>query len=110
MGHILFTKAFVKVVEVLALDPLSVLPTYQNRWTGLSLIKQGHIAAHKLWYKYSVILGHPKYYPKAGYVSASQYGVQAPFEVEDENFMIICLSGHKEKLNGIMEYDKAFGV
>ena len=37
VGHILFTKAVVQGVEVLALAPLSVLPDYQNRGIGLSL-------------------------------------------------------------------------
>lgn len=110
VGHILFTKALVSGVEVLALAPLSVLPEYQNRGIGLSLIRQGHIAAYKLGYRYSVVLGHSKYYPKAGYVSASQYGIKAPFEVEDENFMAVCLCGNKDILDGIIEYDKAFGI
>jgi len=110
VGHIIFTKAFVRGVEVLALAPLSVLPNYQNRGIGLALIKEGHKVAHKLGYEYSVVLGHSKYYPKAGYVPASQYGIKAPFEVDDEIFMAICLSGSKNELNGIIEYDKAFGV
>lgn len=109
-GHILFTKALVNHIEVLALAPLSVLPEYQNRGIGLSLMKQGHIIASKLGYEYSVVLGHPKYYPKAGYIPASQYGIKAPFEVEDESFMAICFSENAKKLNGIMEYDKAFGI
>ena len=110
VGHILFTKAYVNSVEVLALAPLSVLPKYQNRGIELSLIKQGHMIAHKLGYKYSVVLGHSKYYPKADYVSASWYGIKTPFVVEDENFIAICFSESKDKLNGIIEYDKAFGI
>lgn len=97
VGHILFTKAYVNGVEVLALAPLSVLPEYQNRGIGLSLIERGHMAARELGYGYSVVLGHSKYYPKAGYVPASQYGVKAPFEVEDENFMAICFSENKNR-------------
>ena len=54
--------------------------------------------------------GHEKYYPKSGYVPASQYGIKAPFEVEDESFMAICLNGTVGKLNGVMEYDEAFGL
>lgn len=110
VGHILFTKTYVNGVEVLALAPLAVLPEYQNRGIGLDLIKQGHRIAHRLGYEYSVVLGHSKYYPKAGYIPASQYGIQAPFEVEDENFMAVSLSGNQKKLNGIIEYDKAFGI
>ena len=110
VGHILFTKAYVQDVEVLALAPLSVLPDYQNKGIGLSLIATGHDIARKLGYEYSVVLGHPKYYPKAGYIPASKYGIKAPFEVEDENFMAINLAGGQYKLNGVIEYDKAFGI
>ena len=105
-----FTKAVVQGVEVLALAPLSVLPDYQNRGIGLSLMKEGHSIAHKLGYEYSVVLGHSKYYPKAGYIPASECGIKAPFEVDDESFMALNLNGSKNKLNGVIEYDKAFGI
>ena len=110
VGHILFTKAVVQGVEVLALAPLSVLPDYQNRGIGLSLMKEGHSIAHKLGYEYSVVLGHSKYYPKAGYIPASECGIKAPFEVDDESFMALNLNGSRNKLNGVIEYDKAFGI
>lgn len=66
--------------------------------------------AQKMGYKYSVVLGHEKYYPKSGYAPASQYGIKALFQVEDENFMAICLNGTVGKLNGVMEYNEAFGL
>jgi len=105
-----FTKAVVQGVEVLALAPLSVLPDYQNRGIGLSLMKEGHSIAHKLGYEYSVVLGHSKYYSKAGYIPASECGIKAPFEVDDESFMALNLNGSQNKLNGVIEYDKAFGI
>ena len=110
VGHILFTKAVVNQTEVLALAPLAVLPEYQGRGIGLALIKQGHKIATELGYRYSVVLGHPKFYPRASYIPASRYGIKAPFPVKDENFMAICLQGNGEQLNGVMEYDKAFGI
>lgn len=76
----------------------------------MSLIKQGHDAASRLGYEYSVVLGHAEYYPRAGYVLADRYGIQAPFEVENENFMAICLKGTGENLNGVIRYDGAFGL
>ncbi len=110
VGHILFTKAFVGDAGVLALAPLSILPDYQNRGIGLALIEQGHAVASRLGYRYSVVLGQAKYYPKAGYVPAGRYGIKAPFEVADENFMAVCFDGNTERLDGIMEYDEAFGI
>ena len=110
VGHILFTKAVVNQAEVLALAPLAVLPEYQGKGIGLALVKQGHKIAAELGYRYSVVLGHPKFYPKAGYIPASRYGIVAPFPVKDENFMATCLCGDGENLNGTMEYDAAFGI
>ena len=111
VGHILFTRAFVGGDEVLALAPLSVLPEYRNRGIGLSLIGQGHRVAAGLGYRYSVVLGHSGYYPKAGYVPASRYGIRAPFVVEDANFMAARLGDNVDgKIDGVMEYDKAFGI
>ena len=109
-GHLLFTGAVVDHTEVLALAPLSVLPAYQGRGIGLSLIARGHKIAAELGYQYSVVLGHANYYPKAGYIPASRYGIKAPFEVNDENFMAICFGENINKLDGIIEYDKAFGI
>lgn len=106
VGYILFTKAVVNGVQVLALAPLAVLPEYQNRGIGLDLIAEGH----RVGYGYSVVLGHPQYYPKAGYLPASRYGIRAPFPVADENFMAICLNAEPKPLDGTMEYDLAFGI
>ncbi len=110
VGHILFTKAYVNKTIVLALAPLSVLPEYQNQGIGQALIKRGHKIAQKLGYQYSVVLGHAKYYPKTGYIPASQYGIKAPFEIPDENFMAICFDKRNNQLDGILKYDDAFGI
>ena len=111
VGHILFTKAFVGTTPVLALAPLSVLPLYQNRGIGLALIKKGHETAKKLGYKFSVVLGYAGYYSKSGYIPASRYGITAPFETADENFMAICFDDEAPvRLNGTMTYDAAFGI
>ena len=110
VGHIMFTKAFVNETEVLALAPLSVLPAYQKQGIGLALIKRGHEIAKSSGYKFSVVLGHAQYYPKAGYVPASRYGIKAPFEAADENFRAICLNDPGCRLNGTIRYDAAFGI
>lgn len=108
VGHILFTKAHVNDTEVLALAPLSVLPGCQNRGIGLSLIEAGHKIARRLGCRYSVVLGHPTYYPKAGYIPASEFGIKAPPGIDERFLMAICLNGNPAMLNGVMTYDKAF--
>ncbi len=110
VGHILFTKATIGEKTVLALAPLSVLPLYQCQGIGQALIAKGHSIAQDLGYEYSIVLGHPQYYPKAGYRPASLYGIKAPFEIPDENFMAIKLIPTATPVNGILTYDPAFGV
>lgn len=111
IGHILFTRAFVGARPVLALAPLSVLPAHQRKGVGLALMERGHAIARELGYGYSVVLGHPAYYPKAGYVPAERYGVRPPFPVEAEGaFMALRLDPGAEGLDGVIRYDPAFGI
>lgn len=110
VGHILFTKVYVGEYTELALAPLSVLPMYQQKGIGLALMKTGHNIAKKLGYDYAIVLGHSKYYPKAGYMPASIYGIKAPFDVFDEDFMAIKLNDEAKRIEGIVQYDEAFGI
>ena len=110
VGHILFTKITIGEHIELALAPLSVLPAYQRRGIGLSLIREGHRIAKQLGYDYSVVLGSPAYYPRAGYLPASLYGIEAPFEVQDEYFMAFKLQSDAPQVKGMVKYDPAFGI
>lgn len=110
VGHILFTKVCIGEHTELALAPLSVHPLYQRKGIGLALMEKGHSIAKKLGYDYSIVLGHSKYYPKVGYVPASIYGIKAPFDVPDENFMAIKLRKEARRLEGVIKYDDAFGI
>lgn len=112
-GHILFTKANISDgenrVEVLALAPLSVDPEYQNQGIGGDLIKKAFEKAKELGHKAIIVLGHNKYYSKFGFKPASTWGIRAPFEVPDENFMAIELSeGALSNSQGIVVYAKEF--
>lgn len=110
VGHILFTKIKIGNHEELALAPLAVLPEYQKQGIGSKLIQQGHKIAKELGYHYSIVLGSETYYPKFGYVPAIQYGIKAPFEVSNENFMAIKLNDTDVEIKGIVQYAKGFGI
>lgn len=110
VGYILFTKIRIGKYEELALAPLAVLPEYQKQGIGKKLIEEGHKKAKKLGYQYSIVLGSERYYPKLGYVLASQYGIKAPFEVPNENFMAIELNNTDVEITGVVEYAKEFGI
>ena len=110
VGYILFTKIKIGKYEELALAPLAVLPNYQKQGIGKKLIEKGHRIAKGLGFHYSVVLGSEKYYSKSGYVPASRYGIKAPFEVSDENFMAIKLNNFNKEIAGMVEYAKEFNI
>ncbi|WP_297598937.1 GNAT family N-acetyltransferase [uncultured Cetobacterium sp.] len=111
VGYILFTKVKVGDETLLALAPLAVLPKFQKKGIGKSLVEKGHGVAKKLGYKGVVVLGHPEYYAKFGYEPASKWSIKAPFEVKDENFMAIeLIPGGLTDVSGIVEYAKEFGL
>lgn len=110
VGHIMFTKAKVGEDTVLVLAPLSVLPEYQRKGIGISLIKEGHRIADRLGYEYSIVLGSEKYYPKAGYLPAGQFGIKPSFAVSSENFMAYKIKEEAGHMHGILKYAKEFGI
>ncbi len=110
VGHIMFTKATVGENTVLVLAPLSVLPEYQRKGIGISLIKEGHKIAKKLGYEYSIVLGNPKYYQKAGYLTADKFGIMPSFDVPNINFMAFKLNKDASDIHGIIKYAKEFGI
>ena len=110
VGYILFTTIKIDKQEELALAPLGVLPEYQKKGIGSVLIQEGHKKARELGYHYSVVLGSDKYYPKFGYIPAKEYGIVAPFDVPDENFMAIKLNDIDIEIKGIVQYAKEFEI
>ena len=110
VGYILFTKIKIGKYEEVALAPLAVLPEYQRQGVGSALIKEGHKVARKLGYQYSVVLGSKMYYTKFGYIPADKYGIKAPFDVPNENFMAIKLNDAKIEVKGVVKYAKEFGI
>ncbi|MDR2222899.1 MAG: N-acetyltransferase [Flavobacteriaceae bacterium] len=113
VGHILFTEIKIvsstSVIESLALAPVSVLPSYQKQGIGKLLITEGHRKVQELGYSSIVVLGYETYYPKFGYQLASRYDIRLPFDVPEQNSMVIefkpnTLAG----VSGVVEYPKEF--
>lgn len=109
VGHILLTKIKIGNNEALALAPLAVLPNYQKSGIGSKLIIESHKRAKELGYRSVIVLGHSDYYPRFGYKPASRWGIKAPFEVPNENFMAVELieDGLKD-ISGTVNYAKEF--
>jgi putative acetyltransferase len=94
VGYILFTPAWLETahstVAGMGLAPLAVLPGYQNQGIGGRLIQTGLLEIQRRGLSYVIVLGHPGYYPRFGFESASKYGIRCEYAgVPDEAFMII---------------------
>jgi len=109
IGHILFTRMKIGDHPSLALAPVAVLAKYQGQGVGSKLIVVGHRIAREMGYHSVVLVGHPGYYPRFGYLPASRWKITAPFEVPDEAFMVLELvEGGLDGVSGEIEYAKEF--
>ena len=114
VGYVLLTEITLKSSaanqpKLLALAPLAVDPAYQRKGIGGELIKAAHHKAKELGYAAIVILGHPQYYPKFGYQKSILYGITLPFEVPQDNAMLIELIPHAlQGIQGEVKYAREF--
>jgi putative acetyltransferase len=113
VGHILFSPVAIhtkkRILPALALAPMAVHPEFQNRGIGSELVRQGLERCRKLGYKVVIVVGHPTYYPRFGFISARAKGLETPFPVPDEAFMVIELTpGALNGISGMIIYPPAF--
>lgn len=114
VGHILFTKIKITNIngiehESLALAPMAVLPKFQLKGIGSKLIIYGLQVAKNIGFKSVIVLGHANYYSKFGFMPASLWNINAPFQVPDNAFMAIELQNDSLKnSSGTVVYPSEF--
>lgn len=99
VGHIFFTRVQIEGVEDgswVGLGPMAVLPARQNQGVGSLLVEFALTRCREAGIDAVFVLGHPHYYPRFGFVPASQYGLKCKYEAPDPAFMILEL--HKGSL------------
>ncbi len=112
IGHILFSPVAIDGdyrVKIMGLAPMAVLPSWQRKGVGTQLVIQGLEACEKAGYEFVVVLGHPDYYPRFGFVPSVAYGIKSEYDVPPEVFMVKELK--KDVLNdikGIVKYHQVF--
>jgi putative acetyltransferase len=112
-GHVLFTPVSTgygrDLVQGMGLAPVAVLPRVQRQGIGSALIRAGIERLKRNGCPYIVVLGHPDYYPRFGFVPASRYGVHCGWDVPDEAFMLLLLDETVEgRLRGLVSYRPEF--
>ncbi|HLA44589.1 MAG TPA: N-acetyltransferase [Aggregatilineales bacterium] len=112
VGHAVFSPATIvghENLKGMGLGPVGVLPEYQNQGIGSALCYEGLEVCRKSGIDYVVVLGHPTYYPRFGFVIASTKGLNNPFKAPDEAFMVIELKpGALDSVSGDVRFHPAF--
>ncbi len=114
VGHVLFTRVTVTTTEgdevgLLGLAPVGVLPSYQSRGIGTMLIEAGLEQLRAAGHPAVVVLGHPSYYPRFGFVPASSFGLRWERDAPDEAFMALELSaGALAGIRGVVRFRPEF--
>lgn len=113
IGHILFSEVVIEAaagqLKGIGLAPLAVSPERQNEGIGSLLTEQGLKFCRRADYPFIVVLGHPEYYPRFGFVPASRFGIKSEYDVRDEVFMVIEIrEGSLAGFAGVVRYQPEF--
>ena len=96
LGHIFFSPVTVagarEAARGMGLAPMAVLPERQRQGIGSLLVKAGIDTLREQCCQFIIVLGHPEYYPRFGFVSAADQGLSCQWDgVPDEAFMVLIL-------------------
>jgi putative acetyltransferase len=113
VGHILFSPVTIETGERelvgVGLAPMSVIPERQNQRIGSLLVEEGLRRCRENGHRFVVVLGHPAYYPRFGFVPASSFGIKSEYDVADEVFMVMELQeGALSGCAGVVKYQLEF--
>ena len=90
VGHIMFSPVSLSgdpQLKVMGLAPLAVIPHHQRTGIGSALVRTGLEQCKQLGAVAVVVLGHPSYYPRFGFVPSSRFDIDCQYEVPEEAFM-----------------------
>ncbi len=112
IGHVLFTPVAIEpfvAVRVAGLAPMSVRPAYQRGGVGTQLVHAGIDECRQRGYAAIVLVGHPEYYPRFGFVPAHTKGLECEFPVPQDAFMVLQLNTSAfDGVSGLVRYRPEF--
>jgi putative acetyltransferase len=89
IGHIIFTRAQIhpknEQISIKILAPLAIIPSAQGKGIGRKLIEEGLALLRESDVGLVFVLGHPSYYPRAGFQPAGILEFEAPYPIPAEH-------------------------
>ncbi len=113
VGQVLYTHAILdtprRLQDVLVLSPLAVRADRQRHGIGSELITASLTALRQRREPLVFLEGHPAYYPRFGFVRASELGFVAPsVRIPADAFMVQMLPSYEPWMTGALVYPDAF--
>jgi putative acetyltransferase len=116
VGHLLLSPCPVEddagdvVASVLAIGPVAVTPAAQLQGVGSALMHAAMSLAMARGVPALVLLGHADYYPRFGFGSAREAGLEPPTpEWPDQHWMARRLPAWDDAMRGTVRFPEAFG-
>ena len=113
VGHILFSPVIHSQdaeLKMMGLAPMAVAPDRQKSGIGSALARAGLDRCRSLGVAGVVVLGHPQYYPRFGFVPSSEFGIVSEYDVPQEVFMVLEVEpGALQNKPGRVHYHREFG-
>jgi putative acetyltransferase len=110
VGHVALSRGLLGGRPVLGLGPIGVVPDRQGDGIGAALMEVAISRAREAGEQVVVLLGHPGYYPRFGFVRASSLGITPQVDLPDEAFMALELTPGAAAGGGRFLYSAAFGL
>ena len=113
IGHILFSPVTIgganRSLQAVGLGPMAVLPSHQRRGLGSQLLQSALDKCRQLGHDAVVVVGHPEFYSRFGFVPAKRHNLRCEFEVDDEAFMVLALrESALQGIEGLVRYPPEF--
>ena len=112
IGHIMFSPVTLEGhydLKIMGLAPMSVMPERQRQGIGSALVHEGLEKCKKLGFGAVVVLGHPDYYPRFGFLPTKLFGIKSDYDVPEDVFMVKELQpGYLDDARGTIMYHDVF--
>ena len=112
VGHVVLSKVQLKSAqsstEILALGPMSVVPSQSHRGIGSELIEAAVARAKPLCYPAIVVAGHPDYYLRFGFKPATTWSLTCNLAIPEDALTAMELAAGALQGGGRVEYPDIF--